>query len=51
IPAEIREALINPFNKANKRKWGDVALEEQDSWLTLLERDLPEDDSEDLTYK
>ncbi|KFP04445.1 hypothetical protein N300_11676, partial [Calypte anna] len=47
-PAEIREALISPFTKANKRKRDDVALEEQESWL---QRDLPEDDSADLTYE
>ncbi|KFQ33976.1 hypothetical protein N331_03896, partial [Merops nubicus] len=51
IPAEIREALINPFNKANKRKRDDVALEEQESWLVVLERELLEDDSEDPTYE
>ncbi|KFP20446.1 hypothetical protein Z169_10176, partial [Egretta garzetta] len=51
IPTEIREALINPFNKANKRKRDDVALEEQESWLVVLERDLPENDSDDLTYE
>ncbi|KFO09123.1 hypothetical protein N312_13434, partial [Balearica regulorum gibbericeps] len=51
IPTEIREALINPSNKANKRKRDDVSLEEQESWLVILEKDLPEDDSEDLTYE
>ncbi|XP_010114165.1 PREDICTED: uncharacterized protein LOC104476154, partial [Chlamydotis macqueenii] len=51
MPKEIREALINPSNKANKRKRDDVALEEQESWLVVLERDLPEDDSEDVTYE
>ncbi|XP_053906015.1 uncharacterized protein LOC128849239 isoform X2 [Cuculus canorus] len=50
-PKEILEALINPCSKANKRKRDDVALEEQESWLVLLERDLPEDDSEDSTYE
>ncbi|XP_040983753.1 uncharacterized protein LOC121233699 [Aquila chrysaetos chrysaetos] len=51
MPKEIREALINPSNKANKRKRDDVALEEQESWLVVLERDLPEDDPEDMTYE
>ncbi|XP_009327353.1 PREDICTED: uncharacterized protein LOC103921160 [Pygoscelis adeliae] len=51
MPKEIREALINPSSKANKRKRDDVALEEQESWLVVLERDLPEDDSEDITYQ
>ncbi|KFQ94362.1 hypothetical protein Y956_16371, partial [Nipponia nippon] len=51
IPAEIREALINPSSKANKRKRDDVALEEQESWLVVLERDLPEDDPEDTVYE
>ncbi|XP_050766629.1 uncharacterized protein LOC127025613 [Gymnogyps californianus] len=51
MPKEILEALINPSNKANKRKRDDVALEEQESWLVVLERDLPEDDSEDITYE
>ncbi|KFV12989.1 hypothetical protein N339_06536, partial [Pterocles gutturalis] len=51
IPAEIREALISPHHKANKRKWDELSLEEQESWLVVLERDLPEDDSEDVTYE
>ncbi|KFW86586.1 hypothetical protein N305_11888, partial [Manacus vitellinus] len=51
IPAEILEAPINPSSKASKRKRDDVALEEQESWFVVLERDLPEDDSEDLTYE
>ncbi|KFV48847.1 hypothetical protein N328_01216, partial [Gavia stellata] len=51
IRAEIREALINPSHKANKRKRDDVALEEQESWFVVLERDLPEDDSEDIPYE
>ncbi|KFV74084.1 hypothetical protein N308_15659, partial [Struthio camelus australis] len=49
--AEIRETLINPSSKANKRKRDDVALEEQESWVVVLEKDLPEDDSEDVTYE
>ncbi|XP_015507052.1 uncharacterized protein LOC107215424 [Parus major] len=48
---EIGEALINPASKASKRKRDDVALEEQESWFMVLERDLPEDDSEDPTYE
>ncbi|KFQ53750.1 hypothetical protein N333_02154, partial [Nestor notabilis] len=51
IPAEIQEALINSSNKANKRKRDDVDQEEEESLLAELERDLLEDDSEDLTYK
>ncbi|KFO93914.1 hypothetical protein N320_01479, partial [Buceros rhinoceros silvestris] len=51
IPAEIQEALISPFSKANKRKRDAAALEEQQSCLALLERDLLEDDSEDITYE
>ncbi|KAM6040160.1 uncharacterized protein LJ206_020299 [Theristicus caerulescens] len=51
MPKEIREALINPSSKANKRKRDDVALEEQESWLVVLERDLPEDDPEDTAYE
>ncbi|XP_064493588.1 uncharacterized protein LOC135403454 [Pseudopipra pipra] len=50
-PREILEAPINPSSKASKRKRDDVALEEQESWFVVLERDLPEDDSEDLTYE
>ncbi|KFV18491.1 hypothetical protein N340_03200, partial [Tauraco erythrolophus] len=49
--AETREAPINPSNRANKRKRDEAALEELESWLVALERDLPEDDSEDLTYE
>ncbi|KFO53537.1 hypothetical protein N302_02394, partial [Corvus brachyrhynchos] len=51
IPAEIREALISPASKASKRKRDDVALEKQESCLVVLERDFPEDDSEDRTYE
>ncbi|KAJ7422545.1 hypothetical protein WISP_37416 [Willisornis vidua] len=50
-PREILEALVNPFSKASKRKRDDVALEEQESWFEVLERDLPEDDSGDSTYE
>ncbi|XP_032567591.1 uncharacterized protein LOC116798987 [Chiroxiphia lanceolata] len=50
-PREILEAPINPSSKASKRKRDDVALEEQESWFVVLEKDLPEDDSEDLTYE
>ncbi|XP_017594584.1 PREDICTED: uncharacterized protein LOC103620711 [Corvus brachyrhynchos] len=48
---EIREALISPASKASKRKRDDVALEKQESCLVVLERDFPEDDSEDRTYE
>ncbi|POI30383.1 hypothetical protein CIB84_005867 [Bambusicola thoracicus] len=51
MPKEVREALINPSSKANKRKRDDVALEEQESWVVVLEKDLPEDDPEDLSYE
>ncbi|XP_042750424.1 uncharacterized protein LOC122193628 [Lagopus leucura] len=51
VSKEIREALINPSSKANKRKRDDVALEEQESWVVVLEKDLPEDDPEDLSYE
>ncbi|KFV53392.1 hypothetical protein N341_05215, partial [Tyto alba] len=51
IPAEIQEAPNNPFSKANKRKWDDVALEEQESLLVLLDSDLTEEDSGDITYE
>ncbi|XP_038019401.1 uncharacterized protein LOC119712370 [Motacilla alba alba] len=48
---EIQEAPINPASKASKRKRDDVALEQQESWFVVLERDLPEDDPEDLSYE
>lgn len=48
---EIQEGLINSSNKPNKRKWDDIDQEEEESLLVELERDLLEDDSEDLTYK
>ncbi|KAM4759102.1 uncharacterized protein ACIQIH_017573 isoform 2-T2 [Cyanocitta cristata] len=51
VSKEIREALISPASKASKRKRDDVALEKQESWLVVLERDFPEDDSEDRTYE
>lgn len=28
-----------------------MALEEQESWVVVLEKDLPEDDPEDLSYE
>ncbi|XP_054038306.1 uncharacterized protein LOC128900811 [Rissa tridactyla] len=51
VPKEIREGGISPSKKANKRKRDDVALEEQESLLVVLERDLPEHDSDDPTYE
>ncbi|XP_061212110.1 uncharacterized protein LOC133213702 [Neopsephotus bourkii] len=51
VPKEIQEALINSSNKASKRKWDDLDREEEESLLVELERDLLEDDSDDLTYK
>ncbi|KAI1230491.1 hypothetical protein IHE44_0009950 [Lamprotornis superbus] len=51
VSKEIREAPINPASKASKRKRDDVALEQQESWFVVLERDWPEEDSEDLTYE
>ncbi|OXB70865.1 UNVERIFIED_CONTAM: hypothetical protein H355_010560 [Colinus virginianus] len=51
IPKEVREALIHPSSKTNKRKRDDVAMEEQESWVVVLEKDLPEDDPEDLSYE
>ncbi|KAL9824242.1 uncharacterized protein GJ701_015356 [Geothlypis trichas] len=45
---EIREAPINP---ASKRKRDDVTLEQQESWFQVLERDLPEDDPDDVSYE
>ncbi|KFW90270.1 hypothetical protein N336_00339, partial [Phalacrocorax carbo] len=51
ILAGIPEALINPSNKANTGKEDDVSLEEQESWSVILEKDLPEDDPEDITYE
>ncbi|XP_061322633.1 uncharacterized protein LOC133276126 [Pezoporus flaviventris] len=50
VPKEIQEALINS-NKASKRKRDDLDREEEESLLVELERDLLEDDSDDLTYK
>uniref|UniRef100_A0A8C2TC41 Uncharacterized LOC107325330 n=1 Tax=Coturnix japonica TaxID=93934 RepID=A0A8C2TC41_COTJA len=50
-PKEVREALINPSSKANKRKRDDVALEEQVSWVVVLQKDLPDDDPEDPSYE
>ncbi|XP_065555805.1 uncharacterized protein LOC136024418 isoform X2 [Lathamus discolor] len=51
VPKEIQEALINSSNKASKRKRDDLDREEEESLLVELEKDLLEDDSEDLTYK
>ncbi|XP_039942882.1 uncharacterized protein LOC120763528 [Hirundo rustica] len=42
---EIQEALSHPA-----RERDDVAPEQQ-SWLVFLEKDLPEDDSDDFTYE
>ncbi|KAL2295006.1 hypothetical protein Nmel_018150 [Mimus melanotis] len=51
VSKEVREAPINPASKASKRKRDDVALEQQESWFVVLERDWPEEDSEDPTYE
>ncbi|XP_066192148.1 uncharacterized protein [Sylvia atricapilla] len=42
---EIQEALMDPA-----RERDDAAPEQQETWLVLLEKDLPEDDS-DFTYE
>ncbi|XP_062366415.1 uncharacterized protein LOC134054568 [Cinclus cinclus] len=51
VSKEIQGTLVNPAGKANKRKRDDVALEKQESWFVVLERDWPEDDYEDITYE
>ncbi|TRZ12838.1 hypothetical protein HGM15179_014251 [Zosterops borbonicus] len=43
---EIQEALMDPAKERD-----DVAPKQEDPWLVFLERDLPEDDSDDLTYE
>ncbi|OWK56322.1 hypothetical protein RLOC_00006616, partial [Lonchura striata] len=50
ISKEIQEAPINPASKSSKRKRDDVDLEQQEPWFVVLERDLPEDDPEDVSY-
>ncbi|KFV67779.1 hypothetical protein N307_05728, partial [Dryobates pubescens] len=52
-PAEPQEAALEPGSRGNKRNRDDVAQEERETWLLLLERDLSQEssDSEDTTYE
>ncbi|XP_066061740.1 uncharacterized protein [Chamaea fasciata] len=43
---EIQEALIDPA-----RETDDVGPKQQETWHVFLEKDLPEDDSDDFTYE
>ncbi|XP_032658350.2 uncharacterized protein LOC116837762 [Chelonoidis abingdonii] len=52
IPEEIRKSPVKPSGKGSKRKQDDVALEEQQSWVEILQQELPEEDeAEDSTYE
>ncbi|XP_053869676.1 uncharacterized protein LOC128828764 isoform X2 [Malaclemys terrapin pileata] len=52
IPEEIQKSPVRPSGKGSKRKQDDVALEEQQSWVEILQQELPEDDeAEDSTYE
>ncbi|EMP25745.1 hypothetical protein UY3_17186 [Chelonia mydas] len=52
IPEEIRKSPVKPSGKGSKRKQDDVALEEHQSWVEILQQELPEEDeAEDSTYE
>ncbi|XP_038240069.1 uncharacterized protein LOC119848385 isoform X2 [Dermochelys coriacea] len=52
IPEEIQKSPVKPSGKGSKRKQDDVALEEHQSWVEILQQELPEDDeAEDSTYE
>ncbi|XP_067413960.1 uncharacterized protein [Emydura macquarii macquarii] len=52
IPEEIQKTPINPSGKGSKRKQDDVALEEHQSWVEVLQGELSEEDeAEDPTYE
>ncbi|XP_044854170.1 uncharacterized protein LOC123355684 isoform X1 [Mauremys mutica] len=52
IPEEIQKSPVKPSGKGSKRKQDDVALEEQQSWVEILQQELPEEDeAEDSTYE
>ncbi|KAF2986558.1 hypothetical protein EK904_011460, partial [Melospiza melodia maxima] len=51
LPADWGHSSMSKASKASKRKRDDVALEQQESWIEVLERDLPEDDPEDFSYE
>lgn len=52
IFAEIRKTPVKPCGKGSKRKQDDVALEDQQSWVEVLQEELPEqDDPNDATYE
>ncbi|XP_019345455.2 uncharacterized protein LOC102569169 isoform X2 [Alligator mississippiensis] len=49
---EIRKTPVKPCGKGSKRKQDDVALEDQQSWVEVLQEELPEqDDPNDATYE
>ncbi|XP_074834021.1 uncharacterized protein LOC142002088 [Carettochelys insculpta] len=52
VPEEIQKSPVRPSGKGSKRKQDDVALEEQQSWVEVLQEELPdEDETEDSTYE
>ncbi|CAM4712677.1 unnamed protein product [Caretta caretta] len=52
IPEEIQKSPVKPSGKGSKRKQDDVALEEHQSWVEILQQELPEEDeAEDPTYE
>ncbi|KAM8939286.1 uncharacterized protein RCH25_052880 [Pelodytes ibericus] len=49
---DIRKSPLKPYGKGNKRKKDDLDLEEQQSWVTFMTEDLPdEDQDDDPTYE
>ncbi|KAG6934814.1 hypothetical protein G0U57_016225, partial [Chelydra serpentina] len=52
VPEEIQKSPVKPSGKGSKRKQDDVALEEHQSWVEVLQQELPEEDeAEDSTYE
>ncbi|XP_075759299.1 uncharacterized protein LOC142819043 isoform X2 [Pelodiscus sinensis] len=51
IPEEIQKSPVKPLGKGSKRKQDDVALEEHQSWVEVLQEELLEEETEDSTYE
>uniref|UniRef100_A0A803K3J0 Uncharacterized XB5727280 n=1 Tax=Xenopus tropicalis TaxID=8364 RepID=A0A803K3J0_XENTR len=44
---DIRKSPLKPCGKGSKRKQDDLEVEEQQSWVALMNEDLPDEDEED----
>uniref|UniRef100_A0A8C5M5H9 Uncharacterized protein n=1 Tax=Leptobrachium leishanense TaxID=445787 RepID=A0A8C5M5H9_9ANUR len=48
---DIKKSPLKPCGKGSKRKQDDLDLEEQHSWVTFMNEDLPDDEPDDPTYE